>query len=98
MNFGRFLAYLPTSIVQAIVASGSVIAFTRLLIPEEYGRYSLALVTSYLLQSCCFYWIQSGVSRMHEGALRDDRLDRLLSSSYAAFLAAALAASTLYLA
>ena len=42
MKFLRHLAgYLPVNIASGIAAFGGVYVFTRLLSPEEYGRYAL---------------------------------------------------------
>lgn len=89
----RLLAgYLPINLLQAAVALGAVMVFSRLLTPAEYGRYALAILLVLWLQTLLFFWLQTGVTRFHDAALAAGRLPRLLATVYAAAaLIAALA-------
>ena len=89
----RLLAgYLPINLLQAAVALGTVMVFSRLLTPAEYGRYALAILLVLWLQTLLFFWLQTGVTRFHDTALAAGRLPRLLATVYAAAaLIAALA-------
>lgn len=58
--------------------------YTRLLVPDEYGRYALALATVSLASAVLFQWIQLGLLRFlprHAG-----HEERLLSTILAAYL------------
>jgi len=58
--------------------------YTRLLVPDEYGRYALALATISLASAVLFQWIQLGLLRFlprHAG-----HEERLLSTILAAYL------------
>lgn len=58
--------------------------YTRLLVPDEYGRYTLALATVSFVSAVLFQWIQLGLLRFlprHEG-----HEERLLSTILAAYL------------
>ena len=42
----RFLTLAPLQIAQALVGFGAIAAFTRLMSPDEFGAYALALSVS----------------------------------------------------
>ena len=53
---GRHIfGYLPVNAVQGLVAFGTIAIFTRLLHPDEYGRYAMVLAAVQLVQGACFY-------------------------------------------
>lgn len=55
--------YLPVQAVQALVGFGAVIAFTRLLSPEDYGRYALAYSVAALSQTAFLTWGEAAMAR-----------------------------------
>ncbi|WP_199200415.1 oligosaccharide flippase family protein [Alkalicaulis satelles] len=61
----HLLAYLPVYAAQAVVGFGSVIVFTRLLTPDEYGRYMLLLAGAALIGTAVFTWLDAAVARHH---------------------------------
>jgi O-antigen/teichoic acid export membrane protein len=55
--------YLPVQLTQAAVGFGSVIVFTRLLTPEQYGQYALALASGALFHSVLLVWLEAAMER-----------------------------------
>ncbi|HEX8376143.1 MAG TPA: lipopolysaccharide biosynthesis protein [Geminicoccaceae bacterium] len=86
------LGYAPANLVPALVAVGTVSTFTRLLPPDEFGRYALAQAVVLFGQALAFYALQVSVTRFHERYADDRRPGRLLASAYWCY--AALAAGT----
>ena len=90
------LAYLPVNAVQGVVSIATLIALTRLLTPETYGRYALVLATTQLVHMAFFTWLQAAMARFYEAAARDGRLGAHLATSYAAYAGVATAVIILY--
>ncbi|WP_295389127.1 lipopolysaccharide biosynthesis protein [uncultured Thiodictyon sp.] len=86
-KFKTYLAgYLPLNLIQAFTSLGLVVVYTRLLVPEQYGRYALALIAMQWLQSLLFAWLHGGVARFYEARRAPDRLPALLTTAYGAGL------------
>lgn len=58
-----FIAYLPARVVPALIALAGIPIVTRLLSPEDYGEYLLALTTLTLIGAFSTSWIVSIVVR-----------------------------------
>ncbi|MET4697554.1 O-antigen/teichoic acid export membrane protein [Constrictibacter sp. MBR-5] len=84
MFWRHILGYLPVNAIQGAVAFGTIILFTRLLLPEEYGRYALVLATTQLVQMSCFTWVHAGMARFYETARGEGRLGEHFATGYAA--------------
>lgn len=84
MFWRHILGYLPVNAVQGAVAFGTIVLFTRLLLPEEYGRYALVLATTQLVQMSCFTWVHAGMARFYETARGEGRLGAHFATGYAA--------------
>lgn len=75
MKLLRHLAgYAPVNIAAAIVSFGSVYAFTRLLGPEEYGRYALMISVLALLHTLSLTWAEAANYRFTAEATEKGRL------------------------
>jgi O-antigen/teichoic acid export membrane protein len=59
------LGYLPVNIVQAVAGFGSIVVFTRLLTPAQYGDYALAYSVTGVVYTCLFVWIESAMARFY---------------------------------
>lgn len=59
------IAYLPARVIPAVVALAAIPVLTRLLPPEEYGNYLLALTALMLVGSLCASWLVSLLARFH---------------------------------
>ena len=60
------LGYLPVNIVQALAGFGSIMVFTRLLSPADYGAYALAFSVTSLVHMACFTWIEAAMARFYQ--------------------------------
>ncbi|MEQ8434525.1 MAG: polysaccharide biosynthesis C-terminal domain-containing protein [Oceanicaulis sp.] len=70
----HLIAYLPVYAAQAVVGFGAVVVFTRILSPEEYGRYTLLLAAASLLGTLAFTWLDAAIARHHQRAAARGRL------------------------
>lgn len=60
----RHLAgYLPLQLAQAIAGFGAIAALTRILTPEEFGRYALCLAILGVAHSSLLLWVESAALR-----------------------------------
>ena len=59
------LGYLPVNIVQALAGFGSIMIFTRLLSPNDYGAYALAFSVTSLVYLACLTWIEAAMARFY---------------------------------
>lgn len=59
----HLLGYLPVQLASAIASFGGVYAFTRLLTPEDYGRYALMFSALALLQTVTLLWVEAAAYR-----------------------------------
>jgi O-antigen/teichoic acid export membrane protein len=57
------LGYLPVNIVQGVVGLLTIVAFTRLLTPAQYGDYALALSVVVLFHTTLFTWTEAAMAR-----------------------------------
>ena len=55
--------YLPANIVQGVVGFLAIILFTRLLGPEDFGRYALAFSVMTLAHVAVFSWLEAAMAR-----------------------------------
>jgi N-acetylglucosaminyldiphosphoundecaprenol N-acetyl-beta-D-mannosaminyltransferase len=95
------LGYAPSNLVPALAALATVVIFTRVLPPDEFGRYAVAQAAVLLVQALAFYGLQLAVTRFHAARHKAGSLPGLLSTTYgcfAALVALALAGSALAIA
>lgn len=57
--------YLPARVIPALVGVVAIPVLTRLLSPEQYGQYLLAMTTLMLIASFCFSWLVSVTIRFY---------------------------------
>ena len=55
--------YLPANIVQAIVGFASILVFTRILTPTEFGQYALGFSVMTLTHTLLFTWLEASMAR-----------------------------------
>ena len=55
--------YLPANIVQGVVGFLAIFIFTRLLTPEDFGRYALAFSIVTLCHVALFSWLEAAMAR-----------------------------------
>lgn len=77
--------YGVTKIFPAVLTLAGVSIFTRLLLPEEYGIYSLTILVSSACSSIFFQWLSLGLGRFYlDGS--DEQKESLLSTILMSFL------------
>lgn len=85
---GRHLfGYLPVQAAQAIVGFGGVAVLTRLMPPEMYGEYALAVTAMHLVSMALFTWLDAAVARFHARADARGALAAHLATAYRTFFA-----------
>ena len=57
------IGYLPANITQGLVGLLTIVVFTRILTPEQYGGYALALSVMTLAHTTLFTWIEAALAR-----------------------------------
>lgn len=72
MFFKGLWGYLPANVLQGVVGFATLMVFTRLLTPEEYGQYALAFGITTLAQTVFFTWIEAAMARFYVAESRDD--------------------------
>ena len=55
--------YLPANIVQGVVGFLTIVLFTRLLTPEDFGRYALAFSVMTMAHVAVFSWLEAAMAR-----------------------------------
>ena len=86
----HLLTYLPVYAAQILVGFGSVVVFTRVLSPEDYGRYTLVLAGALLAQTLVFTWLDAAVARHHARATARGRLGGHLATAFSLYGALAV--------
>ena len=64
--------YLPANILQGLIGFATLMVFTRVLSPEDYGRYAMAFGISSLAQTVFFTWIEAAMARFYPSESRTD--------------------------
>jgi O-antigen/teichoic acid export membrane protein len=57
------VGYLPVQVISAIVGFGTLVVFTRLLSPHEFGQYALAFSVGALVQTAFLTWSEAATAR-----------------------------------
>ncbi|HTN41595.1 MAG TPA: lipopolysaccharide biosynthesis protein [Asticcacaulis sp.] len=65
--------YLPANILQGLIGFATLMVFTRVLSPDDYGRYALTFGISSLAQTIFFTWIEAAMARFYPAESRTDR-------------------------
>ena len=85
------MGYLPANLLQGVIGFLTLTIFTRILSPEDYGRYALALGVTSLVYTACFCWIEAAMARFYPVERRDDAdAPELYGTLYRLFAAVAL--------
>lgn len=58
--------YAPAKIIPGLFGFLAIIIYTRLLSPEEYGLYILAITTISIVTTICFKWLNKSILRYFE--------------------------------
>lgn len=74
MKLKRALSLAPLQIAQAAIGFGAIAAFTRLMSPEAFGEYALALSVSMFAHTMVFTWAEAAAFRFFAAAKAEGRL------------------------
>ena len=83
------LGYLPVNIVQGLVGLLTIYAFTRLLTPDQYGHYALALSVVMLVHTLTFTWLEAAMARFQPREAAGGNLAQHFATIYRAWFALA---------
>ncbi|MFO1242190.1 MAG: oligosaccharide flippase family protein [Rickettsiales bacterium] len=78
------LGYIPSLVIPALSSFVAIYCYTRLMEPDEYGYYALALSAMTLLNAVFFYWLQVSIPRLMPQAVREGKSEALKVTSYVA--------------
>ncbi len=85
------LGYLPVNIAQGVVGLLTIVLFTQVLTPAEYGTYALAFSALSLTQTALLTWTEAAMARFHARAQEDGRLPDHFATLYRLWVLMALA-------
>jgi len=85
------LGYLPVNIVQGVVGLLTIVLFTRVLEPAQYGVYALAFSVGSLTQTCLLTWTEAAMARFLATRTEDGRMADHFATLYRLWIGAALA-------
>lgn len=71
MVWRRLLGHLPVNIVQVLVGFGGVAVYTRLMSPDDFGRYTLFLTTMMMGHTLTLSWVEAAAFRFLPAAKRE---------------------------
>ena len=74
--------YLPAQIVQGVVGFLTIVVFTRLLSPEDFGHYALAFSVTTLAHTATFSWLEASMARFWAAERTPDGLATHFASLY----------------
>lgn len=91
--------YLPANLVQAAVGVLTIVVFTRLLTPEQFGQYAVAFSVMTLAHVAVFTWLEASMARFWAAQHTPEDIRNHFAGLYrAAFASTALAAPVALLA
>jgi len=79
------LGYLPVNIVQAIAGFGSIVLFTRVLNPTDYGAYALAFSVTSLVYLAGLTWVEAAMARFYAAEPTEAERRDLYATLYRTF-------------
>ena len=79
------IGYLPVNIVQGVVGLLTIVVFTRVLSPADYGVYALAVSATSLVHTATFNWLECAMARFYVGEAEGGRLPGHFSTIYRTF-------------
>jgi O-antigen/teichoic acid export membrane protein len=83
--------YLPANVVQGVVGLLSIVAFTRLLSPADYGLYALGFSAMTLAHTSAFTWLEAAMARFWATASGAAEADAHMATIYGSFARVAVA-------
>ena len=80
------IGYLPANVVQGVVGLLTIITFTRLLSPSQFGAYALGFSVMSLIHTCLFTWNEAAMARFWAGAAEKGQAPSQLATIYRLWL------------
>ena len=80
------MGYLPANLLQALIGVFSILVFTRLLTPEEFGIYALSFALMALVHVAVFSWAEAAMERHWAAEISPDQQPVLYATLYRALL------------
>lgn len=93
----QMLGYIPVNLANILVSFGTIVVLTRILTPEEFGNYGIAMVTLQFFHMFVFTWVEASMARFQARAEQDGQMKDHLRSLYVSGLCLALIALPLLL-
>lgn len=84
------LGYLPVNVVQGAVGLLTIVLFTRVLDPAQYGVYALAFSVGSLTQTVLLTWTEAAMARFLAARQEDGRLADHFATLYRLWIGAAV--------
>jgi O-antigen/teichoic acid export membrane protein len=84
------VGYLPANVAQGLVGFGAIVLFTRVLTPEEYGAYALAVAVMSLAHTSLFTWMEAAMARFWAARQADGRIADHMATLQRLWVATAL--------
>ncbi len=79
------LGYLPVNIVQGLTGLLTIVVFTRVLAPADYGAYALAFSVMTLVHTGVFTWLEAAMARFYAAEAQAGRLPDHFATLYRAW-------------
>ena len=79
------IGYLPVNLVQGLVGLLTIVTFTRLLTPAQFGDYALGFSAMSLIHTGLFTWNEAAMARFWAGEARRDGGQAHAASIYGAW-------------
>lgn len=84
------LGYLPVNVVQGVVGLLTIVLFTRVLDPSQYGVYALAFSVGSLTQTILLTWTEAAMARFLAARGEDGRTADHFATLYRLWIGAAV--------
>lgn len=82
MYMRGLLGYLPANIIQGVVGVLTILVFTNLLTPKEYGIFALALSLFSFAHVILFTWVEAAMARYWQAQKSMEELANLYTTLY----------------
>ncbi len=79
------LGYLPVNVAQGVVGLLTIVTFTRLLTPEQYGAYAVGFSVMSLTHTLLFTWTEAAMARFWARASEDGEVADHMATLYRAW-------------
>ncbi len=86
MFWRGMIGYLPANVVQGVVGLLTIVTFTRLLTPSQFGAYALGFSLMSLTHTCLFTWNEAAMARFWAGAAQRGEATAHLATVYRLWL------------